>query len=70
MPSCSAVHKGPDFAAQLEGRQLQKKGDELLVNLDARAFFLTSVTEWEMELNSQASSRLYSYPVTIERDAR
>jgi hypothetical protein len=50
-------------------RQLQKNGDKLLVNLDARAFFLTSVTEWEMELNSQASSRLYSYPVTTERDA-
>jgi hypothetical protein len=41
---------GPDFAAQLEGRQLQKSGGDLLAKLDARSFFLTWVTEWEKEL--------------------
>jgi dynein heavy chain 1, cytosolic len=69
MQRCAQV-LGPDFAAQLEGRQLRKSGDELLVKLDARAFFQTWVTEWEKELTLQASSRLHSYPVTIERDAR
>jgi hypothetical protein len=72
IPLCNAVHKcwGPDLAAQVEGRQLRKRGDELLVKLDTRAFFQTWVTEWENELTLQASSRLHCYPVTIERDAR
>jgi dynein heavy chain 1 len=69
MERCAQV-LGPDFAAQLEGRQLRKSGDELLAKLDARAFFLTWVTEWEKELTLQASSRLHSYPVTIEKDIR
>jgi hypothetical protein len=61
---------GPDFAAKLEGCQLRKSGDELLAKLDARAFFLTWVTEWGKKLCLQASSRLHSYPVTIEKDVR
>lgn len=63
MERCAQV-LGPDFAAQLEGRQLRKSGDELLAKLDARAFFLTWVSEWEKELTLQASSRLHSHPVT------
>jgi dynein heavy chain 1, cytosolic len=69
MERCAQV-LGPDFAAQLEGRQLRKSGDELLAKLDARAFFATWVTEWEKELTIQATSRLHSYPVTIEKDVR
>ncbi|KAG7353523.1 dynein family protein [Nitzschia inconspicua] len=69
MERCAQV-LGPDFAAQLEGRQLRKSGDELLAKLDARAFFQTWVTEWEKELTLQATSRLHSYPVTVEKDVR
>ena len=49
---------------------MRQSGDDLLAKLDARAFFLTWVTEWEKELTLQASSRLHSYPVTIEKDIR
>jgi dynein heavy chain 1, cytosolic len=69
MERCAQV-LGDDFASQLEGRQLRKSGDELLAKLDAKAFFQTWVTEWEKELTLQASSRLHSYPVTIEKDVR
>ena len=69
MERCAQV-LGPDFAAQLEGRQLRKSGDELLAKLNAKSFFQTWVTEWEKELTIQASSRLHSFPVTIEKDVR
>jgi dynein heavy chain 1 len=69
MERCAQV-LGSDFAAQLEGRQLRKSGDELLAKLDARGYFRAWVTEWEKELTIQASSRLHSYPVVVEKDVR
>jgi dynein heavy chain 1 len=69
MERCSQV-LGPNWGAQLEGRQLRKSGDELLAKLDANAFFRAWVTEWEKELTVQATSRLHSYPVVIEKDIR
>ena len=69
MERCSQV-LGPNWGAQLEGRQLRKSGDELLAKLDARAFFRNWVTAWEKELTIQASSRLNSYPIVVERDVR
>lgn len=59
---------GPNWGQQLEGRQLRKSGDELLAKLDAKSFFRAWISEWEKELTSQASSRLYSYPVVVEID--
>jgi dynein heavy chain 1 len=69
MERCSQV-LGPNWGAQLEGRQLRKSGDELLAKLDAKAFFRNWVTAWEKELTIQASSRLNSYPIVVERDVR
>lgn len=59
---------GPNWGQQLEGRQLRKAGDELLAKLDAKTFFRSWITEWEKELTSQASSRLYSFVVLVELD--
>ena len=69
MERCSQV-LGPNWGAQLEGRQLRKSGDELLAKLDAKAFFRNWVTAWEKELTIQASSRLNSYPIVVEKDVR
>ena len=60
---------GPDWGQQLEGRQLRKSGDELLAKLDARKFFRNWVMEWEKQMTSVQTSRLHSYPVTVEPDA-
>ena len=69
MERCSQV-LGPNWGAQLEGRQLRKSGDDLLAKLDAKAFFRNWVTAWEKELTIQASSRLNSYPIVVEKDVR
>ena len=61
---------GPNWGQQLEGRQLRKSGDELLAKLDARSFFRNWVMEWEKELASAATSKLSSFPITIEPDRR
>jgi dynein heavy chain 1, cytosolic len=61
---------GPNWGQQLEGRQLRKAGDELLAKLDARSFFRGWVQEWEKELASVTTTRLQSFPVIVEPDAR
>ena len=41
-----------------------------MAKLDAKAFFRNRVTAWEKELTIQASSRLNSYPIVVEKDVR
>ena len=67
MERCSQV-LGENWGAQLEGRALRKSGDDLLAKLDPKSFFRKWITEWEKDLTIQASSRLHSFPIVVEKD--
>ena len=67
MERCSQV-LGENWGGQLEGRTLRKNGDDLLSKLNPTSFFRKWITEWEKELTIQASSRLHSFPIVVEKD--
>ena len=63
---------GANWGQQLEGRQLRRGGDELLSKLDAKTFFRGWVSDWEREMNNEATSanaRLNSYPIMVDKGA-